>query len=137
MKMNNQYMYYPSYYSNYYKNSNYYDQQLPFTAFYQPYTNNLPNNTNTYVKDIENENYEHSKNEEKKNQNIKKEGLKLGPIDISNEKISLFGFSVQLDDLILIALILFLYFETDCDYSILIVLGLLLFNISFSSLNLF
>lgn len=143
MKMNNQNMYYPNYfngYNNYYRNI--YNTN-PYTAFYHPYNQNLPNyinnnsdinNTTSYNETISNNNIDNLTLENEEN---KKEGYRLGPIGISKEKLSIFGFSIELDDLILIALILFLFFETDCDYSILIVLGLILFNISFSSLDLF
>lgn len=137
MKMNNQYMYYPSYYSN--RNYGYYVPSQPFTAFSQHYTQNLPNTnindqqnlSNNYINKDYNTEYRDNK------ENEKKEPFKFGPLNISSEKISIFGFSIQIDDLILIALILFLFFETDCDYSIIIVLGLILFNISFSTLNIF
>lgn len=148
--MNNQNMYYPNYYSGY---NNYYNNiynSQPYTAFYHPYTQNLPNNfsTNNTTNNIENfQEIQENKTNFSKEVNIndssdsilknKKESFRLGPLDISKDRLSIFGFEIAIDDLILIALILFLFFETDCDYSILIVLGLMLFNISFSSLDLF
>ena len=148
MKMNNQNMHYPNYYSNY---NNYYNQmyrQNPYTAFYHPYTENLPNDINIYNSaEIKNNNYTENTKEEPNNINIQsheekldnsksdKDGFRFGPLDVSKNRLSIFGFSIELDDLILIALIIFLFFETDCDYSILIVLSLMLFNISFSSLD--
>ena len=155
--MYNQNLYYPKYYPKYYPNfvnpyNNYtYYNPPAYTAFYQPYTNNLPNynyieNNNTKDSRVTNDatlesNFAlQNNNEDKQDDSIKnkrKENFRLGPIDISKDKLSIFGFEIAIDDLILIALILFLFFETDCDYSILIVLGLMLFNVSFSSLDLF
>lgn len=151
MKMNNPNIYYPNYYyagyNSYYNNI--YNSQ-PYTAFYHPYNQNLPNNINNNFNNIDDkETYleeekasldnSHNANIDKTLENKKKEkgNLRIGPIDISKDKLSIFGFEIAIDDLILIALILFLFFETDCDYSILIVLGLMLFNISFSSLDFF
>ena len=148
MKMNNQNMYYPNYYSNY---NNYYSQLYrhnPYTAFYHPYTENIPNDINI-SNNVQNNSVNYSKNINKEPNNIDiksheekldtcksaKDGFRFGPFDVSKTRLSIFGFSIEIDDLILIALIIFLFFETDCDYSILIVLGLMLFNISFSSLD--
>lgn len=153
IRMYNQNLYYPKYYPNFvnpYNNYAYYNPPA-YTAFYQPYTNNLPNynyikNNNTKDSKVTNDatlesNFAlQNNNEDKQDDSIKnkrKENFRLGPIDISKDKLSIFGFEIAIDDLILIALILFLFFETDCDYSILIVLGLMLFNVSFSSLDLF
>lgn len=152
--MYNQNLYYQNYYPNYntpYNNRGFYFAP-PYTAFYQPYTQNLPhyqnyNNTkDSKVTDIDtlestsnlqNSNIQNDDKQDDRLKNKRKENFKLGPIDISKERISIFGFDIAIDDLILITLIIFLFFETDCDYSILIVLGLMLFNISFSSLDLF
>ncbi len=62
---------------------------------------------------------------------------RFGPINFNKNEISIFGFTIAIDDLILIGLILLLLLDTDCDYALLIVLGLILFNIDFSGLNLF
>ncbi len=152
--MYNQNLYYQNYYSNY--NTPYGNRRLnfppPYTAFYYPYTQNLPHYQNfNNTKDskvtnsdtlestsiLQNSNIQNDDKQDDNSKNERKENFKLGPIDISKDIISIFGFKIAIDDLILIALILFLFFETDCDYSILIVLGLMLFNISSSSLDLF
>ena len=64
-------------------------------------------------------------------------GVHFGPLNFNKNEVTIFGFSIAIDDLILIGLILLLLIENDCDYSLLIVLVLMLFNIDFSSLNLF
>lgn len=70
---------------------------------------------------------------EKEENNNRK--FSLGPIEIRNDRISAFGHSFAIDDLIIVALIVFLFFESNCDYTLLIILGLMLFDISFSSIG--
>ena len=47
-----------------------------------------------------------------------------------NGKISILGFSLDIDDLIIISIIIFLFLENKKDYLLLIILCLMLFNIS-------
>ena len=61
----------------------------------------------------------------------------LGPIKINNDRLSLFGFSIAFDDILIIGLIFILLLDSECDYALIIVLGLILLNISFNDLNLF
>lgn len=63
--------------------------------------------------------------------------FRLGPLTVSNDQIEIFGFSFAMDDLIIIGLMLILFLDSDSDFVLLIILGLMLFNVSFSSLNLF
>lgn len=65
------------------------------------------------------------------------DGFKLGPLTVGKDRLDLFGFSLAFDDIILIALILILMLDPDSDFTLLIILGLILFNISFSNLKLF
>ncbi|MEG1058602.1 MAG: hypothetical protein RSD14_02860 [Clostridia bacterium] len=60
---------------------------------------------------------------------------RLGPISLNKNTLSIFGFSIEIDDLILIGLILILLLDSECDYTLLIVLGLMLFNINLGSLS--
>ena len=48
--------------------------------------------------------------------------------DRSN-KFNLFGFSFEIDDLILIGLIILLFLESDKNYALIIILGLILLNV--------
>lgn len=73
-------------------------------------------------------------NKERKNNTSKMH--RLGPIEYNSEKLSVFGFSIAIDDLLILGLILILLFESDCDYALIIVLGLMFFNINLSNLNL-
>jgi hypothetical protein len=76
-------------------------------------------------------------NKAQKQSNRSKEGVRLGPICFSENTLSLFGFSIALDDLIIIVLIILLLLDSNCDYLLLIVLGLILFNINLGDFNLF
>ncbi len=91
----------------------------------------IENKTN----EIKDDEYKKIDNDDSKREENKERVFKFGPIRIVDNKISGFGYSFAIDDLIIVALIVFLLFESKCDYALLIVLGLMLFNISFSSLN--
>lgn len=72
--------------------------------------------------------------------NLKNESdskVRLGPLNICKDRIDLLGFSFAIDDLIIIALILILFFDSDSNFVLLIVLCLILFNVSFSNLSFF
>lgn len=57
--------------------------------------------------------------------NTKDRELCFGPVKICDNKISLFGFSLDIDTIIILGLIVFFIFENNFDISILIILGLL------------
>lgn len=107
---------------------------------YVPYTNyaQVPKDTINEEKVIDNENV---KTEDFSSDNVKDETVKegnsfrFGPLTVSNNRISLFGFSVALDDLIILAIVLFLIMENSCDYALLIVLGLLLLDSTLGSIG--
>lgn len=113
---------------------------------YNPAFTNPNLNTKTQEKDIQISASDKQKNEKdtqnyntadiKQNKENKSKNHRLGPIEYSSEKISLFGFSIAIDDLLILGLILILLFESDCDYALIIVLGLMFFNINLGSLNL-
>ena len=67
----------------------------------------------------------------------KKTNFRIGPIKVDNERISLFDFSFAFDDILIIGLIFILLLDSNCDYALIIVLGLILLNISFKDLNFF
>ncbi len=48
----------------------------------------------------------------------------------NKDRISLFGFSLNIDDIIIIGIVIFLFMENKKDYLLLIILGLMFFNIS-------
>lgn len=67
----------------------------------------------------------------------KENGFRIGPLTIFNDEIDVLGFSFAIDDLIIIGLILIIFLDSDSDFVLIIILGLMLFNVSLSSLNLF
>ncbi|MDD2376578.1 MAG: hypothetical protein PHD15_00915 [Clostridia bacterium] len=57
---------------------------------------------------------------------------------LNKDRLSLFGLSLNIDDIIIIGLIIFLFMENRRDYLLLIILGLMFFDISidtFKSMN--
>lgn len=142
MKMFRQDLFFPNFYRYGYRNNMSYPQGTTF---------NTSNNDVNYAHDTSSNNVElideFKKDEtdtiddttgfDKQEKKEKKSGFRFGPIDFSDDRISLFGFSLAIDDIILAVLIFFLFVESDCDYALIIVLGLMLFNISLSSFNIF
>lgn len=132
----------------YYQN---YHQYYPFGSGFVP--TYYPNNTisknqanidssklNPVIPDLEQEikNNDESKLEENSSNldSSSKKQFRLGPLSICSSSIDILGFHIEIDDLILIGLIILLLFQSDTDYILIIILGLILFNIDFSSLNL-
>lgn len=66
-----------------------------------------------------------------------KKQFRFGPLSICDNSINILGFNIAIDDLIIIGLIILLLFQSETDYIIIIILGLILLNIDFSSLGLF
>jgi len=48
----------------------------------------------------------------------------------NKDRLSLFGLSINIDDIIIIGLVIFLFMENRRDYLLLIILGLMFFDIS-------
>lgn len=118
-----------------------YISTYPFTEVEEIKNEEIKDSENTTNKniDIEEDDDEINKEEKKveKQSNRSKESIRLGPICFSENTLSLFGFSIALDDLIIIVLIILLLLDSNCDYLLLIVLGLILFNINLGDFNLF
>lgn len=133
------------YYNRY---NNYYNRVTPYTpTFYQNLQNNfnIPKAHTEEVKDItedlqtkknENTDPQIKQNLESKNEN-KNSKHRTIPFSLENNTLSLFGFDIAIDDLLIIGIILILLLDSECNYALIIVLGLMFFNINFSSLNLF
>ena len=114
-------------YNNYYNRINYYNPT--FRTPYQSMPSNIENKDNTDIVT----NNDNIKSEE----NTKSRHFNLGPLSLNDDRLSLFGFNFYIDDIIIIGLILILLLDFECNLPLIIVLGLMLFNISISSLNLF
>ena len=97
--------------------------------------NNIINNDNEKIKDNTTPNK--NINNQNDTRTEKESGFRLGPLTIYNDQIDILGFSFAIDDLIIIGLMLIIFLDSDSDFVLLIILGLILFNVSFSSLNLF
>ena len=118
--------------------------QNRYNNYYQNNINekrqNEINNKNIEKDGINNNNTDNIKNNEINNDRIKKDekkGFSLGPLRIENDNISIFGFTLAIDDIIIVGLILLLLVQSDTDYILIIILALMLFNISFSSIKTF
>ncbi len=123
---------YNPYYNRYYRRYGYEYNNL-FNQYYNPTFSNTTNSNNNNAEDEKNNETFNNTN----NENTKQNNFRLGPLQINDDNIELFGFSIAIDDLILIGIIILLFCQTNRDYTLLIILGLLLFNISFSNLNFF
>lgn len=136
-------------YNPFYRYYGYQRNYFPYSTNFLNYSN-FENSTSMENKSF-NDNIEKNLKDEEDTKTIKQEpevkddkkeennnnGFRIGPVKVNNNRISAFGYSFAIDDLIIVALIVFLLFESSCDYTLLIVLGLILFDISFSSLKLF
>ena len=134
-------------YNTYYKNypysmyNNYRNNYTNYNNYSTASTTEFNNINDTIINSNEkNENVAESNqniNFENNVQNEKENGFRIGPLSVCSDKIEIFGFSFAIDDLIIIGLMLIIFLDSDSDFVLLIILGLMLFNISFSSLNLF
>lgn len=129
-------MYYPNYNPFYMHNRNY---------FY--HHNNAVQNSTAIIenqkKDTESSNddtisfkdfYPNNVHEPKVDTSTKKSRL----FSIDHDKISILGFDLEIDDLIILALIVLLLRDFNENYALIIILGLILLNINLSDiLNIF
>ena len=134
-----------SYYRNY-RYNNYYKYNNNFIPTYYPnkdYDLNSSDNSNSTVatekEDISDPRIQEKKEEEQNlhSDTSSKKQFRIGPLSINDNFINIFGFNIAIDDLIVIGLIILLLFQSETDYIIIMILGLILLNIDFSSLNLF
>ena len=127
---------YNNYASNRYNSYN----TATFTPMYNYFYEQSPNYNNQQYTQDNNVTTEYTKadtfnNEFEKRENSDNKSFRVGPIQIEDNNINAFGFSIAIDDLIIIGLIILLFFQSDKDYTLIIILGLMLFNISFSNLD--
>ncbi len=109
--------YYPYYNTNY--NKNYFNNNIRPNF----------NNTNSQKKDIEPEN-----SDTIPFKNLEQSEKQTPPPQDRQNKYNLFGFSFEIDDLILIGLIILLFLESDKNYALIIILGLILLNVNLSDI---
>lgn len=115
------------------------------------YNNYMPHNNMYYrpapiYPDIETQSI-HENNKTDSNSNVIDDEINLEtqefisePSTSNKDRLSLFGLSLNIDDIIIIGIVIFLFMENKKDYLLLIILGLLLFDISldtFKNMNIF
>ncbi len=134
--MFNQYPYYRTNRFNSYRYNNYF---IP--TYYPNKDYNLDTSTkNTQESEIiEKENIEEENNNQKKEEETFNSSsnihFRIGPFTFSDNSINIFGINIAMDDLIIIVLIVLLLFQSDTDYILIIILGLILLNINFSNFS--
>lgn len=125
-----------------------YDYNPYYNTYYRRYGHNYNNIFNKYYNptystnkvNVEKENINTILNNTQTNQtndNQKESNSRLEQTPIEDDTINLFGFSFAIDDLIILTIIVLLFLQSNKDYALLIVLGLMLFNINFSNLDIF
>lgn len=62
------------------------------------------------------------------NYNNINEPLKSNAFSITNDRVELFGISINIDDLIILITLFFMFKENQIDYSIVIILAIILFD---------
>jgi hypothetical protein len=126
-------------FSNNYPNSTYGYRNNNYNNHYATSTKFNESTERTTSKDVNSDNNENSTNlkNDTHTRNDVENKFRLGPLTISNEELDIFGFSFAIDDLIIIGLMIIIFLDSDSDFVLLIILGLILFNISFSNLNIF
>lgn len=94
-------------------------------------------NKDNYYSDVDISNNNIKQETLDKNKDKESNEFRVGPISFLDHKLSLFEFSIELDDIIIVLLMIVLFLDSNCDYLLLIVLGLILFNINLGDLKLF
>lgn len=109
-------MYYPLYNNPfYYPNGAY----IPNMCSYGVYTQDF--NTK---KQAENPHEENNQNYSRTNSEIKSNDF----FSINGDRLEVFGISINIDDLIILIMLFFMFRESQIDYSIIIILALILFD---------
>ena len=76
----------------------------PMNDYHENITDNITNSdSNTSTNNIDNQHRFYEK-ENESNENSKSKNFRLGPLQIEDNSINLFGFSIAIDDLIIIGL---------------------------------
>lgn len=108
-------------------NTNYYNNYVPYSNMYNTPSPIYPITETESPKDINNEIDNKSVFED----NIKETQEFVSDSSKSNkDRISILGLSLNIDDIIIVGIVIFLFMENKRDYLLLIILGLLLFDIS-------
>ena len=125
--------FYPYRYNNYnsYNNVNYYNPNSNYANIEKKDTVSQENETIPF-KDFQNDENNNSVNNNIKNDEINNAQSR------KQSGFNILGFSFEIDDLIFIGLIILLFLESDKNYALIIILGLILLNVNLSDvLNIF
>ena len=116
-------MYYP-FYNNpfYYPNRAYMNNMCSLSNAYGNFSNEQ--NTNRTICNNRNS-YEINLND---NYNTTNDTLKNNAFSITDDRVELFGISINIDDLIILITLFFMFKENQIDYSIVIILAIILFD---------
>ena len=153
-------MYYSNYNPFYTRNRNYYNRGMTNTSI-QNTLNNKENIKENEKKDIEppqsdtisfqkfyNNNTSQNKEIDSSNINENEDNIHTNNyttrqrnnkfISFDKNEINILGFSFEIDDLIIIGIIILLLLESEENYALIIILGLILLNVNLSDiLNIF
>lgn len=135
-------MYYPSYNPFYMQNRNYYKRNVAMQNITQTTIQDekkdteSPNGDTISFQDFYPNNI--SKTSTQTENSTSQSNNKSRLFSFSHDKISILGFDLEIDDLIILALIFLLLRDFNENYALIIILGLILLNVNLSDvLNLF
>lgn len=110
-------MYYPLYNNPFYYPNSAYMQNMCSFGYAQDITVNTPN---TYTIN----DYNSTRNDNYNANNILNNDL----FSLDGDRLEVFGISINIDDLIILIMLFFMFRENQIDYSIIIILALILFD---------
>ena len=104
--------------------NNYFNNYIPNNKYYKP----APIHPYIETKSIYENNKTVNIQDQINNDNSKE--IVSESYSSNKDRLSLFGLSISIDDIIIIGLVIFLFMEKRRDYLLLIILGLMFFDIS-------
>lgn len=117
-------MYYPLYNNPfYYPNGAYINNMCSYGYAQDLNTNNTPN-----LKSTTQESNKENQNTERRNTTVSNSILNNEFFSINGDRLDIFGISINIDDLIILIMLFFMFRENQIDYSIIIILALILFD---------
>ena len=119
-------MYYPLYNNPfYYPIGAYMPNMCSYNYAYENH-NDLQNLS--YIKESSNVECERNCTNEINENNFSVNGNKNNLFSINGDRLEMFGISINIDDLIILVTLFFMFRENQIDYSIIIILALILFD---------
>jgi len=117
-------MYYPLYNNPfYYPTGAYIPNMCSCSYAYKHYNNSTVCNENISPDKAENRNTTNNENFD-----LNKGVINNDFFSINGDRLEVFGISINIDDLIILIMLFFLFKESQIDYSIIIILALILFD---------